>query len=201
MIKSIFPVNILVKDFDMPISFTEELSATVQSIIQTIMVEKNLTLEEVADDEFPVFTDENLEQFPDLRTLREIFIDGFHELADSFEGNTLTREQIARMVELNVGKLPMMRKGDYKRLHGHTGAVAFAIFYLTDVDNEKHGGKLILKDPSFHSNYNFHPPTDFEIETKKNRLVVAPGYVWHEVTPYLGDEDRVTVVVNLNANL
>ena len=198
MIKTIFPVNVLIKDFEMPEEFSSELSTTVQSIIQSIMTETGLTQEQVGDDEFPVFTQENLEKFPELRTLKEMFIDGFYELASSFEENTLTREMIARMVEANVGKLPLMKKGDYKRLHGHTNAVAFAIFYLTDVDNKKHGGKLILKDPSFHSNFSFHPPEDFEIETKKNRLVVAPGYIWHEVTPYLGEEDRVTVVINLH---
>jgi hypothetical protein len=63
---------------------------------------------------------------------------------------------------------------------------------------KKHGGKLILKDPSFHSNYSFHPPEDYGIETRKNRLIVAPAYVWHEVSPYIGDEDRITVVVNLH---
>lgn len=198
MIKTIFPVNILVKDFEMPDSFTDELSTTIQSIFQSIMLERGLTKQEVGDNEFPVFTDENLEAFPALRTLREMFIDGFYELASSYEENTLTRDMIAKMVHANVGKLPLMQKGDYKRLHGHTNAIAFAVYYLTDVDNERHGGKLVMKDPSFHSNFSFHPPEDFEVETKKNRLVVAPAYIWHEVTPYSGDEDRLTVVINLH---
>lgn len=198
MIKTIFPVNILVKDFDLPDDFTRELSSSVQSIFQTLVVERGLSRSDVSDEEFPVFTPENLEKFPVLTQLRELFIDGFYELASSFEENTLTRDMIAKMVETNFGKLPLMKKGDYKRIHGHTNAIAFAVFYLTDVDNEKHGGKLILKDPSFHSNFSFHPPEDYEVETRKNRLVIAPAYVWHEVTPYLGDEDRVTVVVNLH---
>lgn len=198
MIKTIFPVNVLVKDFDLPEEFTSDLSASIQSIFQGLVAEHGLSREKIGDDEYPIFTKENLEKFPVLVQLREMFIEGFCELAESFEGNTLTRDTITGMVETNLGKLPLMQKGDYKRLHGHTGAVAFAVFYLTDVDNERHGGQLILKDPSFHSNFGFHPPEDFKVETKKNRLIVAPGYVWHEVTPYLGDEDRVTVVVNLN---
>jgi hypothetical protein len=198
MIKTIFPVNILVKDYELPDSFSDDLSASIQAIFQVIMLENQISKEEAGDNEFPVFTEENMQTFPALRELRKMFVDGFYELASSFEGNTLTRENIETMVHANVGKLPLMQKGDYKRLHNHVNAVAFGIFYLSDVDNNKNGGKLILKDPSFHSNFSFHPPSDYEVETKKNRLVVAPGYIWHEVTPYLGDEDRITVVVNLH---
>jgi hypothetical protein len=198
MIKTVFPVNVLIKDFDKPDEFTQELSTAVQSIFHSLMTERGLKREEVSDEEFPVFTEKNMTVFPVLKELREMFIDGFYELASSYEENTLTREMVAQMVSANVGKLPLMKKGDYKRTHGHTNAIAFSIFYLTDVDNERHGGKLILRDPSFHSNFSFHPPEDFEIGTRKNRLIAAPGYVWHEVTPYFGEEDRLTVVVNLH---
>lgn len=198
MIKTVFPVNVLIKDHTMPDEFASELSSAVQAVFQSLMIEKGLSRDDIADEECPVFTKENLAAFPLLKQLQEIFIDGFYELANSYEENTLTRDMIAKMVSSNVGKLPLMKKGDYKRIHGHTNAVAFAVFYLSDVDNKRHGGELILKDPSFHSNYSFHPPEDHAIETKKNRLVVAPAYVWHEVTPYTGDEDRITVVVNLH---
>lgn len=198
MIKTVFPVNVLIKDHTMPDEFASELSSAVQAVFQSLMIEKGLSRDDIANEEFPVFTKENLAAFPLLKQLQEIFIDGFYELANSYEENTLTRDMIAKMVSSNVGKLPLMKKGDYKRIHGHTNAVAFAVFYLSDVDNKRHGGELILKDPSFHSNYSFHPPEDHAIETKKNRLVVAPAYVWHEVTPYTGDEDRITVVVNLH---
>lgn len=198
MIKTVFPVNVLIKDHAMPVECTDELSSAVQAIFQSLMVEKGLSKDDIANEEFPVFTEDNFIAFPVLKQLQETFIDGFYELASSYEENTLTRDMIAKMVSSNMGKLPLMKKGDYKRIHGHTNAIAFAVFYLTDVDNERHGGELILKDPSFHSNYSFHPPEDFAIETKKNRLVIAPGYVWHEVTPYTGDDDRITVVINLH---
>lgn len=198
MIKTIFPVNILVKDYDLPEQFTQELSSVIQSIFQSLMLEKGLSRKEIGDNEFPIFTEENMAAFPVLKQLREMFIDSFYELADSYEENILSRDLISRMVEKNVGKLPVMQKGEYKRLHNHFNTSAFAIFYLTDVDNDQHGGKLVLKDPAFHSNAGFHPPPDYEVETRKNRMVVAPAYIWHEVTPYTGDEDRVTVVINLH---
>ena len=198
MIKTLFPVNILVKDYELPDSFSDDLSASIQAIFQIIMIENQISKEEAGDNEYPVFTEENMQTFPTLRELRKMFVNGFYELASSFEGNTLTRENVETMVHANVGKLPLMKKGDYKRLHSHVNTIAFGIFYLSEVDNNKNGGKLILKDPSFHSSPGFHPPSDYEVETKKNRLVVAPGYIWHEVTPYSGDEDRITIVVNLH---
>ena len=201
MIKTIFPVNILVKDHTMPESFSKKLSSVVQSIRHSAMLEKNISKDEITDNEVEAFTEENLTRFPELATVRDMIIDGFYDLACSFEENILTKERITEMMSTNRGKLPLMKKGDYQRLHGHANSVAFAIFYLSDVDNEKVGGELILKDPSFHSNSCFHPTTDFKVETKKNRLVVAPSYVWHEVTPYLGDEDRIAIVVNLEDNI
>jgi hypothetical protein len=201
MIKTIFPVNILVKDYDLPSEFTDELSSVIQAIFQRLMTETGLSRSEIANDEFPVFTAENCQTYPILKQLQGMFVDGFYELASSYEENILTKDLVEKMVSANVGKLPLMKKGDYKRTHGHTLATAFAIFYLNDVDNNKHGGQLILRDPSFHSNFSFHPPEDFAVDTKKNRLVVAPAYVWHEVTPYYGETDRLAVVINLDNNI
>jgi len=200
MIKTAFPVNVLIKDYNDLGEFSDELSAAVQSIFQSLVAEK-LSRNDVTNQEYPVFTDENFAIFPELKKLQEIFTDGFFELASSYEENTLTRELISKMVSINAGRLPLMKKGEYKRLHAHKGAIAFGVFYLTDVDNDKHGGQLILKDPSFPNNYGFHPPEDFVIGTKKNRLIVAPAYVWHEVTPYTGDKDRLAVVVNLHGDI
>ena len=101
------------------------------------------------------------------------------------------------MMDNHAGRLPIMRNGDYKGIHSHPGSTAFGIFYLTDVDNKKDGGKLILRDPSFHTNPGFRSLMTHEIETKAGRLVIAPSYIWHEVTPYYGKEDRITVVSNL----
>jgi hypothetical protein len=198
MIKTVFPVNVLIKDLEKSDNFSSELSACIQAIFQQQLNEKGLTRNDLRDKEFPVFTDENLEKFPVLKELRTIFADGFFELSSSFEENVLTKDLIVKMVSTNVGKLPFMKTGDYQRLHTHTSSIAFGIFYLSNVDNDKHGGKLILKDPSFHGNSSFHPPEDYEIETRKNRLVIAPAYVWHEVTPYSGVEDRITIVMNLH---
>jgi Rps23 Pro-64 3,4-dihydroxylase Tpa1-like proline 4-hydroxylase len=198
MIKNIFPVNIYLKDSVVEETDLLELNTAVKTIFNNYKTRTGHSYSDVGDNEIPFFTKENLELFPVLKNLQEKFIDGFYELANSFEQNTLSREKIEHMVSKNSGKLPLMKKGDYKKTHNHHGACAFAVFYLSDVDNDKHGGKLILKDPSFHSNLNFHPVEECEIETKSNRLVIAPAYVWHEVSPYFGDEERITIVINLD---
>lgn len=198
MIKNIFPINIVIQDSVLDKSELKDLTSSVEAIFSKYKVEHNKDHASIGDNEIPFFTDENISLFPVLGKLREKFIDGFYELSNSFEKNVLTKELIEQMVCRNSGKLPFMKKGDYKKTHNHYGASAFAVFYLSDVDNDKHGGKLILKDPSFHSNLNFHPPEEYEIETKRNRLVISPGYVWHEVTPYSGEEDRLTIVINLD---
>lgn len=198
MIKTIFPVNIFIEDNEKDEEWTETLKNVSVAIFQSTIAEKNLSKEDLADDEIPFFTEENLKKYPILKELQEIFIDGFYELAKSYDNNTLTREKISEMVSKNSGKLPLMSKYSYKSVHSHVSSSAFAIFYLTDVDNKKNGGKLILRDPSFNANAYFKPEEKFALETRKNRLIVAPAYVWHEVTPYFGDDDRLTIVINLD---
>lgn len=198
MITSIFPVNILVKDFDMPDSWLDEIEQITKSAFVNHKSENNLSYSDTGDNEVSLFTKNNLNQFPILSELTDIFVEGFYELASSYEDNQLTKEYIKERVLNNTGKLPFMKKGDYKMVHNHAKASAFAIFYLSDVDNIKHGGQLILRDPAFHSNYGFHPVQHYPIDTRKNRLIVVPGYIWHEVTPYTGDEERISIVMNLD---
>ena len=198
MIKTIFPVNIFVKDIEKADEWSDELKNISNAIFLNYLSEKNISREVVTENEIPFFTEENVKKYLIVEELRQIFIDGFYSLAQSYTNNTLTKQKIEEMVCKNTGRLPFMKKNDYKSTHMHVGSSSFAIFYLSDIDNEKHGGKLILRDPSFNSNAHFKPNEKYEIETKKNRLIIAPGYVWHEVTPYFGDEERITIVINLD---
>jgi hypothetical protein len=198
MIQNLFTVNAFIKDYDKSEAWSQELTLAAQAIFQNHLAQGDKTYETLGDDEIAFFTQENINQFPILKELQELFVDGFYELAQSYDNNQLTRDEVASMVANNSGKLPFMKKNQYKRVHNHVGACAFGIFYLSDVDNEREGGELILKDPAFHSNYQFHTATEFPVATKKNRLVVVPGYIWHEVSPYLGNEERLAVVINLD---
>ena len=196
MIHSIFPTNILIEDIDFTDEEISEMSVAINAIFKS---HEAITGSHIisGEDSMPLFTDENIAVFPILKKLKKIFADGFYKLADSNPSNSVTEESIEIMMDNHAGRLPIMRNGDYKGIHSHPGSTAFGILYLTDVDNKKDGGKLILRDPSFHTNPGFRSPMTYEVETKAGRLVIAPSYIWHEVTPYYGKEDRITVVSNL----
>lgn len=196
MIHSIFPTNILVEDVDFSNEEISELTVAINAIFKS---HEAITGSHIisGEDSMPLFTDENISVFPILKKLKQLFADGFYKVAQSNPNNNITPESIEIMMDNHAGRLPIMRNGDYKGIHSHPGSTAFGIFYLTDVDNKKDGGKLILRDPSFHTNPGFRSSMTHEIETKAGRLVIAPSYIWHEVTPYYGKEDRITVVSNL----
>lgn len=151
----------------------------------------------VNSDPFPLFTEENIKIFPVLDKVREEFKKGFLELAQSYEGNTLTKEQIDEMIANQHGQMPVMKEGDYIALHTHPGSLAYGLFYLDDVDNDAEGGILQLWDPSFHTNPGMRNPQIYEVDTRARRMVIVPTYIWHNVTQYFGNE-RVTVVCNLS---
>jgi hypothetical protein len=199
MIQSIFPVNILVKDYEKSADWDATVSAFIRMHF-TKAVEQKGSYIAAGDEDIDVFTEENMTAVPELRELFNMFIDGFYELSKASNSNEtpLTREVIAEKICKDLGRLPLMKNGNYKNLHTHNEAAAYAIFYLSDVDNKKDGGQLVLHDPSFNTLRYFTNQKTMGIETKKNRLIVAPTHVWHEVTRYTGIDERITVVVNLH---
>lgn len=199
MITSIFPNNILVKDYELGDEWNNNVTSIVKAVFQQELAVKG-NYAEAGNDSVPVFTEENMKMCSELAELREMFTDCFYELASSYTTNKLTRDDIAKRLRVELGRLPFMKKNDFKRIHNHDSLVdAFGIFYLTDIDNEHDGGELVLHDPSFSGVFNFHEKRTMEIATKKHRMVICPNHIWHEVTRYNGEKERITIVLNLNA--
>ena len=199
MINSIFPNKILIKDFELSDDWNNNVTFMVKTIFAKELAEKgDYTV--AGNDTVPVFTEENMKICPELAQLKQMFIDCFYELASSYSTNKLTKEDIEKRLRKELGRLPFMKKNDFKRIHNHDSMVdAFAIFYLTDIDNDKDGGELILHDPSFSGVFNFHEKRIFEVTTKKHRMIICPNHVWHEVSMYTGEKERITIVLNLSA--
>lgn len=200
MIHDMFPTKVLIKDVNLTFDQLNEMEMAVQAVFTSHIA---MTGSHVISGEntMPLFIEENMQVFPILKTLRDIFIDGFLELGASNSEKEITKKSrnlIEELVDNHAGRLPLMKSGDYKQIHAHPGCAAFGVFYLTDVDNENDGGYLILRDPSFHTTPLFTREKSHKIETRAGRLIIAPTHVWHEVTPYYGEEDRITVVSNLN---
>lgn len=202
MIETIFPTKILIKDYE----FSEDWNTSITAFLKNHFVNSMFASDDYddnSDEEYGVFTEKNLKASKELRELRELFVDGFYELSQTFKTNIetpLTREQISQGLQKTFGRLPFMKKGYLKRLHTHSDADAFGIFYLNDIDNEKDGGQLVLHDPTFNKLLFFRENRTMEIATKKHRLIIAPSSVWHEVYQYFGEKERITVVVNLRVN-
>ncbi len=203
MIQEIFPTKILVKDIDKSEEWTDEVKAFVKAIFSQEQA-KGKDYASVTDDSLPLFTKDNEEAFPVLTEIRKMFIDGFYELAVASETYEqykdlcqISYEDIEKKISKETGRLPFMKNGQYKRIHNHLGAQAFGILYLDDINNEDDGGELVLHDPSFNSNMGFVGSSQKKIETKRNRLIIAPAHVWHEVTQFTSSE-RTAIVINLN---
>lgn len=198
MIEKLFATHVLIKDVEISESESSEVVNLIDAMIGQYKAETSLSMEKIGENSLPFFTPENLEKFPVLKKIREHFINGFWELAQSYENNSFTKEVIEELVCRYTGRLPIMQSGDFKRAHNHVGASAFAILYMNDVDNSRHGGELLLHDPSWSNNVGYVNEQIYKVETKKHRLIVAPANVWHSVTSYNGNEDRIAIVFNLD---
>jgi hypothetical protein len=208
MIVTPFATKILVKDFNMSDEWTNELILTLQLLAANKLVTCSLT-KSLEDDTIAelfkfdgqksskpyIIHEEYAQQFKIISELRDIFLQGFLELNKEYNSQ-YTEEYLKEQYSVDSGNFAILKTGQRVGLHNHP-SIGFAIFYLTDVDNDADGGELILHDPSFHRNNYFHPPREIKIKTKKNRLVIGAADVWHEVTPYTGKHDRMCAVIDL----
>ncbi len=200
-IHSIFPTNIYVKDFDLDDSFTATLKLFSKHLV-AMKEAQGENYNNITNDASSIFAEANMLECPELRQLRDMFIEGFADLAESYDVNTITREELANpKLWTSSDKLTYMKTGDYKACHTHSLSYAYGIFYFDDIDNDKDGGELILHDPKFSSQDHFSCAKTHHIPTKKNRMVIAPNYLWHEVSKYSGSEDRIGIVLSCDSNL
>lgn len=197
----LFPTKVLIKDTELTDQQLSEIEIAIQAVFASHVALTGDPVES-GEETIPLFTPENIDTFPALQMLKDLFIQGYIELglanSDKREVTEEMIKMVAELVDNHAGRIPLMRSGEYKQVHCHPGAFAFAVFYLTDVDNERDGGYLVLRDPSFNTAPMFTGEKKHLVETRAGRLIVGPAHLWHEVTPYYGDEDRVTVVSNLN---
>lgn len=200
---ALFKTNVFIKDWEKDDQWNENIKTIANASLMDHVAKTGELKKHSLEDGIPFFTEENLEKFEDVKELFEMFVEGFWDLHISYadenpESKFITKNDIANALMKETGKVPLMEKGDHKKLHTHKRTSAFAIFYLDDVDNEKDGGLLRLHDPAFNNLDYFHGQICKDIPTVKHRMIVAPTSIWHEVSPYFGDETRTTVVINLH---
>lgn len=198
MIEKLFATHVLIKDIGLTDTENEELNVLVKSLLKKYETEILLDSYHGVDDAIPLFTEENLKNHPLLKKIKDCFVDGFYELAQSYENNEYSKETIESIVAEYTGKIPVMKNGESRGIHNHPGAVAFGILYLNDIDNDKDGGELVLYDPAWSNLIGFTNEQQYKVETRKNRLVIAPAHVWHSVARYIGNDERIAIVFNLD---
>jgi hypothetical protein len=208
MIYTPFYSKVLIKDYDLSDSWTEELIVTLKflelnkeencsftQMLKSDTVNRHYVFDGHKSTKPYIIHEGTAKQHSVIKDLRDIFIEGYLEMNKAFN-NQYSEEYLKNVYIKDSGNFAVLKKGARVGAHNHP-SIAFAIFYLTDIDNDQDGGELVLHDPSFNHNKHFAPSKEIRIKTKKNRLVIGPANVWHEVTPYYGDNDRMCAVIDL----
>lgn len=177
MIQKCYESSIWIEQFYDSKEFNQDVLNTTKAIAAT-------TPEPVADHNVNLWVNNN------MRTIRERFVDGFTSLCIDYGEST--NFDIDSMNIINP-----MKFGDFKSCHTHDVIDAFGVYYLNESDN---GGKLRLYDPRFLNKKSFAREPYIEIKPRTGMMIVAPYYIWHEVTPYLGEETRYSLVCNMVLN-
>ena len=96
-------------------------------------------------------------------------------------------------------------KGHFNARHVHGNALFSGVYYVRVPENS---GVIKLIDPNpiracFHTPYKETGAQNcfsHEIEPVEGRLLIFPGYVPHEVSPNLSDEERCSIAFNVGVN-
>jgi hypothetical protein len=197
-IKQIYPTNILDKELD--------ISDEKLTIIENYLRAQHLSFISSYENDHKEYTDGNENividaiiegECPEMAELIAEVKNGFLQLAYSNIDNLkeTNDKNLILDVELDSCKINLMKNGYRLGVHTHFSDDAFACIYFNDVTEEE-GGELVLYDPRWQRNYMFGGSKLEKIKSKRGRMVIAPQYMWHEVTHYHGKDERLTLVVN-----
>jgi uncharacterized protein (TIGR02466 family) len=105
------------------------------------------------------------------------------------------------------------RRGDANEFHAHPGSFWSAVYYVDDGGigaDPTLGGELEFMDPRGAGPAMYAPHLAFAtpgglsvgsnetIAPKSGRLVMFPAWLLHQVRPYRGDAERISVALNLS---
>ena len=198
MIKEIYPTNILVKELDIDEAELSVIENWLMAQHQSFLADGTVDHIEYTDgNENIIFNALIKGQCPEMETLVKEMKNAFIELAYSnissfHETNT---DSFILDCEIDSCKINLMKKGFRLGCHTHYSDDGAAVFYFNDIE-EKDGGELCLYDPRWQRNYWFAGSKMEKIRPKRGTLVIFPSFIWHEVSHYFGDDDRLALVVN-----
>jgi hypothetical protein len=104
-------------------------------------------------------------------------------------------------------------KGEFTLVHNHNAEVV-GIYYVKSADHHEPAvvvpgpdadydyfaaddGVLVLHDPRFNANLGALRGNDYaKVFPRPGLMLIFPGYLWHSVTPHLGDYRRLALSAN-----
>jgi hypothetical protein len=143
---------------------------------------------------------------PAIARLRSMFLDG---LRAWLRGERVFGDFDAEVVLFSN----YAARGDFTLVHNHNADVA-GIYYvrtadygreplaLPDPDGEydyfaAEDGVLVLHDPRFNANLGSLRSADYaKVYPRPGLMLLFPGYLWHSVTPHLGEFKRLAISAN-----
>lgn len=145
-------------------------------------------------------------RFPAIARVRGMFLDG---LKRWLRAEQVTGPDAVEMVLFSN----FAKKGEFTLAHNHNADVV-GVYYVQTAQSSRpvvavpepdgeydyfaaEDGALILHDPRFNANLAAVRARDYvKVFPRPGTLVVFPGYVWHSVTPHLGDFHRLALSAN-----
>jgi hypothetical protein len=146
------------------------------------------------------------ENCPAIARLRGLFLDGLR--------HWLRAERVVGPREVDMTLFcNYAGKGDFTLVHNHNADVV-GIYYVRTAHYERpavvlpepegeydyfaaEDGTLVLHDPRFNANLAAVRVGDYaRVYPRPGLMLLFPGYVWHSVTPHLGDFRRLALSVN-----
>lgn len=130
--------------------------------------------------------------------------------------NSMTRDRQGKAVNVEWkanGWANVNGRGQANEFHIHPGAFWSGVFYVDDGgagDDPALGGELELLDPRGAGPAMYAPLLAFAgpgglaagasetIRPKSGRLVLFPAWLYHQVRPYQGDGQRISIAFNLS---
>ena len=197
-IKQIYPTNILVEQLDIP----EEVIYTVEVYLKA----QNKQFKSDSSHNHIEYRDGNENivvdaiekgECPEMKIIVDEVKKRFVQLAYSNIDSLTESDSEQLILEANIEstKINLMQSGYRLGVHTHYGDDAYGCFYFNDVKKDD-GGELVLYDPRWQRNYMFGGSQLETIRPRRGMLVIAPGFIWHEVSQYNGLSERLTLVFN-----
>ncbi|MEA2625801.1 MAG: hypothetical protein QOD06_1846 [Candidatus Binatota bacterium] len=146
------------------------------------------------------------DRWPAIGRLRTMFLDG---LRVWLRGERAFGELATEMVLFSN----YAARGEFTLVHNHEADVA-GIYYVTTAEYDRpalvvadpageydyfaaEDGVLVLHDPRFNANLGALGSADYaKVYPRPGLMLIFPGFLWHSVTPHLGEFRRLAISAN-----